>query len=97
MAGIALGQLAFVIGGEMAGAEGDGLVDTHIVADDRGLADHDAGAVIDEETRSDAGARMNVDSGPRMRDLRDQACRQPRFSRCRLWARRWWMIAVMPG
>jgi hypothetical protein len=78
MARVALDQLAFVIGGEMPGAEGDGLIDAHIVADDRGLADHDAGAVIDEETRSDAGARMDVDSRPGMGDLRDQACHQLR-------------------
>ena len=43
-------------------AEGDALVDADIVADLRGLADDDAGAVVDEEAMADGRARMDVDA-----------------------------------
>ncbi len=77
MTGVALDQLAFVIGGEMPGAEGDSLVDPYVVADNRGLADHDAGTVIDEKARSDAGAGMDIDPSSGMRDFGNQASHQP--------------------
>ena len=44
-------------------AEGDAVVERHVLADLGGLADDDAGAVIDEEPPSDAGAGMNIDVG----------------------------------
>src|SRR5450631_4413304 len=78
MARVALDQLAFVIGWKMTGAKGYGLIDPYVVPDDRGLADHDARAMIDKKARSDAGARMNVDPRPGVRDLRDQSSDQPR-------------------
>ena len=37
------------------------MVERHVVADDRGLADHDARAMINEETAADRRAGMNVD------------------------------------
>ena len=52
MPGVALDQIAVVVGREMPRAERHGLVDADVVADDRGLADHHAGAVIDEEAAS---------------------------------------------
>jgi len=78
VAGIALDHVALVVGREMPRAERDRLVDPHIVTDDRGLADDDAGAVINEEARSDRGPRMDIDAGPGMRNLRHQPGEQPR-------------------
>ena len=45
------------------------LVEPHAVADDGGLADHHAGAMVDEEAAADGGARMDVDAGVGMGDL----------------------------
>ena len=45
------------------GAEGDGLIQPNTLADDRGLADNDSGAVIDEEVSPDVRGRMNVYAG----------------------------------
>jgi hypothetical protein len=50
-------------------AQGDALVDAHGIADVRGLADDDAGAVVDEERRSDGGAGVDIDPGAAMRVL----------------------------
>ena len=44
-------------------AQRDALVELHAVADDRRLAHHHAGAVVDAEGGADAGARVNVDAG----------------------------------
>src|SRR4029453_9963595 len=41
-------------------AEGDPVVEHHVVAEDRGLADHDAHAVVDEEASADRGPRMDL-------------------------------------
>ena len=60
------------------GAESDGLIESDSLADDRGFADHDAGAVIDEKIASDGRCRMNIDSRRRMRDIRDKTGRQAR-------------------
>ena len=50
------------------------MVEPHAFADYGGLAYHNARAVIDEEAAPNAGARMYVDSGFRVCDLRDDAC-----------------------
>ncbi len=47
---------------EVEGTEGDVLVEPAPVTDSGGLADDDAGAVVDEEVVSDLGARMDVDA-----------------------------------
>ena len=44
-------------------AERDPLVDGHARADLGGLADHDAGAVVDEEVVADPGGRVDLDPG----------------------------------
>ncbi len=51
------------------GADRDALIELHVVTDIRGFADHHAGAVIDEETLSDLGARVDIDPGSGMRIL----------------------------
>src|SRR5262245_36560691 len=51
----------------------DALVDFYVIADIGGLTDDDPGAVIDEEPRSDARARVNVDPRLAMRVLGDDA------------------------
>ena len=43
-------------------AERDALVKQHVVADLRGLADHHARAVIDEEAAADGRAGMDLDA-----------------------------------
>ena len=49
--------------GEALGAERDVLVELDVFADDGHLADHDAGAVVDEEVVADRGAGVDVDAG----------------------------------
>ena len=76
MAGVALDQIAFVIRWEMPGTERNGLINSHIVPDDRRLADYYAGPMIDEKPRADARPGMNVDASPGMGNLGDQAGNQ---------------------
>ncbi len=54
-------------------AERDRLIESHALADDGRFADHDAGAVVDEEAFVDRCAGMDVYSGFRMGDLGDDA------------------------
>ena len=44
-------------------AERHALIELDVVADDRRLADDDAGAVVDEEVFADLGAGVDVDTG----------------------------------
>ena len=53
MAFLAADEIALRVGGETQRAEGDALVELHPLADLRGLADHHAGAVVDEEVAAD--------------------------------------------
>src|SRR5687768_11995807 len=55
------------------GAERYSLVDLHVVADLRGLADHDAGAMVDEEPGANARSGVDVDTGLAVSVLRDDA------------------------
>ena len=57
-------------------AERHALVERHAIADDRGLADHDAGAVVDEELAADPRAGVDVDAGAAVRVLGEQARQQ---------------------
>ena len=59
-------------GGEAGAAERHALVERHVVADLGRLADHDAHAVVDEEAAADRRRGMDLDSGDRARDRRDQ-------------------------
>lgn len=55
-----------------ARAERDMLIQPHPRADDRRLADHDAGAVIDEEARADLRTRVDIDAGAFVGDFRNE-------------------------
>ena len=55
-------------GGE--GAQGNALVDLHMVTDGGGFADDNAGAVVNEEVLSDGCAGVDVDTGDGMGMLR---------------------------
>src|SRR3546814_14792229 len=57
-------------------AEGDALVERHVVADLRGLTDHDAHAVVDEQPLADPGAGMDLDAGDDVADMRDAESQQ---------------------
>src|SRR3546814_19445151 len=57
-------------------AEGDALVERHVVADLRGLTDHDAHAVVDEQPLADPGAGMDLDAGEDAAEMRDEASQQ---------------------
>ncbi len=48
---------------EALGTEGDALVEGHVGADDAGLADDDARAVVDGEVLADGGTGVDVDAG----------------------------------
>ena len=66
---IAEGRVALAV--PLAGAaEGDALVKSDVAADNRSLADDDAGGVIDEETAAKECARVDVDPGEEARELR---------------------------
>ena len=72
MPGGAFDKSAVLIGGKVARAKRHRLIDPYALAYDRGSANNNAGAVIDEETRADLRAWMNIDPGPRMSDFRDE-------------------------
>src|SRR5271154_7051297 len=60
-----------------AGApQGYTLVKRDIVANEGRLANHCAHAVVDEQTPSDLGARVNLDSRKHARNLRDKSRRK---------------------
>ena len=65
---------------EASPAERDPLVERHVVADLRGLPDHDAGAVVDEEGIADPCRRMNLDARRDPADV-SQAMRDHRNAR----------------
>ena len=54
-------------------AERHALVELHVVANDRGLADDYAGAMVDVEAAPDGGARVDVDAGQGVGVLGDDA------------------------
>src|SRR5690606_36935992 len=62
---------ALAVGG-IGAAEGDALVDGHVVADLGGLTDHGE-AVVDEEVAADLRAGMDVDRGQPAAEMIDQA------------------------
>ena len=68
-------------GGKAGAAECDALIERHVVADLSGLADHDTGAMIDEQTLADTRGRMYLDPGYRSRHERDRAGKH-RHLRC---------------
>ena len=67
-------------GGKAGAAERDALVEGHVVADLRRLADHHAHPVVDEEAVADPRRGMDLDPGQRPGHGRDQP-RQPRARR----------------
>src|ERR1044072_9721747 len=73
----ALDQVALVVGREAARAQGHGLIEAHPLADHRGFADDDAGAMVDEEAAADLRSRMDVDAGQRMGDLANLPRQEP--------------------
>ena len=58
---------------EADAAQGDALIERHVVADLGGLADHHAHAVVDEEAAADHGTGVDLDAGHEAADLRDEA------------------------
>src|SRR5260370_36152177 len=63
MAFLAADDVAGGVAREGQGAERYALIELDVSADVAGLADDDAGAVVDEEARADAGAGVNVNAG----------------------------------
>ncbi len=60
---VASDQIAVVIGGKAEGPQRHALINLDVIADFACLADHHAGAVVDEEVIADGRPRMNVDAG----------------------------------
>ncbi len=75
MTRVAFDQCAVLANRKPLGAERHRLIQADALADLRRLADHDAGAVVDEEAAVNLGARMDVDAGGGVRQLRDDAKR----------------------
>jgi hypothetical protein len=65
--------------GDRQGAQGDALVELHVVADDGRLADDDAGAVVDDHGVAQRRAGVDVDAGPLVRPF-GQHARQERHA-----------------
>ena len=61
MTRFALQQCTGLVCRKPLGAQRDGLVQAHALADDGSLADDNTGAVVDEEVTGDLRAGMNVD------------------------------------
>ena len=61
---------------EAGAAQRHPLVERHPVADLRGLADHHAGAVVDEELAADPRRRVDLDPGHRAGQVGDRPRRQ---------------------
>ena len=57
-------------------AEGHALIDRAVVADFRGLADHDGGAVVDHHAFADLGGGVDLDPGDEARSLADRPRRE---------------------
>ena len=53
-------------------AERNALGEVAVVADDGGLADHDAHAVVDEQALADRSRRVNLDARPQAIEVGDQ-------------------------
>jgi len=62
--------LALLLAGS---AERDALVEQHVIADFRGLADHHAHPVIDKAPPADGGAGMDLDSRNSSIELRNNS------------------------
>ena len=67
-------------------AERDAVIERHVIADLGGLADDDAGAVIDEEAVSDRRARMDIDIGEKAGQTRTAAAPESASRPHRRWA-----------
>jgi FMN-dependent oxidoreductase (nitrilotriacetate monooxygenase family) len=74
----ALDQYTLFVSREALGAQRHMLVQAHALADDRGFADHHAGAMVDEEAGADLRRRVDVDAGRRMCDVRYQTRQERR-------------------
>ena len=81
MARLTFDKRTLLIDREAFRAERHRLIDPNALADDYGLSNHDAGAMIDEEAAADLSARMNVDAGLRVREFCDDASHDWRAQR----------------
>jgi hypothetical protein len=59
--------------GDRERAQGHSLVELHVVADLGRFADHDAGAVVDDDRMAERRAGVDVDAGPLVRPLGQHA------------------------
>ncbi|MNK96625.1 hypothetical protein D3C87_1169150 [compost metagenome] len=57
-------------------AQGHALINSHVIADFGGFTDNDAHAMVNEETTTDLGTRMDLDPGQPAAEIRHQP-RQP--------------------
>ena len=55
-------------GGKSGAAQGDPLIEGHVVSDPGGLADHHPRAVVDEQAVADVGGGMDLDPRGRARE-----------------------------
>ena len=69
----ALDGVALLVEREALGSEGDSLIELHMVAEDAGGTDDNAGAVVDGEVTADGGGRVYVDARLAMGQLGDDA------------------------
>ena len=58
-------------------AQRHAVIERHVVADDGGLSDHHAHAVVDEEPAADADSGMDLDPGDHPADMGDEAAEKP--------------------
>ena len=60
---------------EAGAAEGDPVVEGHVVANNRCLTNHNPHAVVNEKAPAKVGSGMNLNSGDKASDLRAKACK----------------------
>ena len=75
------GRMALGAAVQRGAAQGHALVDGAVVADDGGLADHHAEAVVDEDAPADGGARVDLDAGDDAREIGDEAAQPLQLAR----------------
>jgi hypothetical protein len=73
MAGVVLEQVALLIHFEVLGPQRDPLIQPHVAADNRRLANDDTCSMIDKKALADFGTGVHIYTGLGVRDLRDDA------------------------
>ncbi len=65
--------------------QGDAVINHDAISDFGGLTNHDAHAVVNEETAANGGSRVNLNAGEEAVNLRQNSCRATPSRSTREW------------